>query len=126
MPQPHIIRLRARWEFVANTPGGEMHGNVDATGDWLASLPAGATSVSYWRRFHSPTGLTPDTRVLLVVNGVTRLCQAELNNHPLATCEEPFRWDITSRLQTTNVLTLSPPEGETSFAPEIWIEIHAS
>lgn len=105
MPDPHVIRLRGRWEYAAETPGGTVRGNFDASGDWLAGLPAFSV-VRFSRRFHRPTGLSPGTRVRLVVSGTSAETQVSLNGEVLPPAATgPV--EIAALLQSSNQLELT-------------------
>ncbi len=75
----HTIRLRAAWE----------------TADGVAT-----------RRFNKPTGLVETSRVYLAWDGPSP--SAELNGEPIDKHDYcgPARFDVTDRLQPSNVLQL--------------------
>lgn len=119
MPEPHIIRLRGRWEYAVETPSGTARGSFDASGDWLASLP-GLASVRFSRRFHAPTGLAPETRVELLLQGFPSGVGLALNGAPLEDAT-----DIAPRLQSTNLLELTLPNPPpATLIAEVALAIH--
>ena len=65
----HVIRLREPWELLS----------ADASGNG----PEQGRRVTLRRRFKRPTGLEAESRVWLVVEGLTGLTRITLNDHPL-------------------------------------------
>lgn len=105
---PHVIRLRGPWEY-------EVLANEGATG--IVQMPCNLAeivetefrgTVRFSRRFNRPTGLDEATRVWLVLEDDFEP-QVTLNGQtlvPPATQNVPTRLDITSRLQSHNILVL--------------------
>ncbi len=93
--QPHIIRLRDPWQWVAC--------DVPAADD--------VAHIRVSRSFNRPTGLEPGTQVVLVIKGIPALRTVRLNDQTLSrraerartddawTCEIGNRLDWRNRLQ---------------------------
>lgn len=74
------------------------------------------------RRFNRPTGLGPETVVWIAWDGPA--CDADLNGAPLdeSYCCGPARFDITTRLEAANVLTLGTDNGAVLATVRLEIE----
>jgi hypothetical protein len=81
---PHRIRLRGPWELDSATN-------------------------CFTRRFHQPTGLSPTTRVWLVIDEANTLARIELNGTALgqAIPGHSARFDITASLKPQNLLAIA-------------------
>jgi hypothetical protein len=134
----HIIRLRGPWDYrpLARTAIlADGSGNcemADLPGPGRITMPAdeGAVRdadscgrVSYCRRFGRPTGLDAADRVELVIDRDDVLGCAALNGQALgeiADGGQPWRCDITARLQPRNELVIEvelPPRTASSVSP---------
>ncbi len=90
--QPHIIRLRDPWQWVAGTASGAPGARVE-------------------RWFNRPTRLEPSTRVVLVVAGIPALRRVLLNGKELAGpgtsgFGTTWRIEISHQLERRNLLEL--------------------
>ena len=101
MPEPHVIRLRAPWESSAQE-----------------------TRCVLRRHFHSPTGLTPQSRVVLVLSDLLG-AQVTLNDQPLSALSEG-RFEVTSLLQSRNLLVIELESPGVPQEPNVWLEISES
>ena len=85
---PHIIRLRDPWQ-------------------WAPA--AGTENISASRWFNRPTGLEPNTRVVLVVTSLEELSGVRLNDQALVGQSESGadgEWELGERLEPRNLLQL--------------------
>ncbi len=101
MSESHVIRLRAPWE---------------------SSLQG--TRRILRRHFHSPTGLTPQSRVLLVLRDLLG-AQVSLNDQPLSSQSEG-RFEISALLQPRNLLAIELESPGVPQTPNVWLEISES
>lgn len=101
MPEPHVIRLRAPWE----------------------SSTQGARCVLR-RHFHSPTGLTPTSRVALVLSDLPG-AHVTLNDQQLSAQSEG-RFEIAALLQPRNLLCIELESADIPQEPNVWLEISES
>jgi hypothetical protein len=116
----HVIRLRGPWQCVplAHTvlladgktveepdhlPAG---GRIELPSDWSALLGSDFCGrVRFTRRFGLPTGLEPEQRIDLVIEGVDPFGHASLNGQTLGPLGiEPARFDVTRQLKSRNEL----------------------
>ena len=116
----HVIRLRGPWQCVplartvllANGKSADEPGNLPACGrielpaDWGGLLGDDFRGrVCFTRRFGLPTGLEPEQRIDLVIDGVDAFGNVSLNGEPLGNvANEPARFDITRHLKPRNEL----------------------
>jgi beta-galactosidase/beta-glucuronidase len=115
----HPIRLRGPWELeivaryeqdgaVYRVVPTELEAQRKATtlGDWGPILGDDFRGqVRYLRRFNRPTGLTPSTRVDLVIERVDATARVLLNGQTIGelTFETGVgRWDVTTQLKYRN------------------------
>ncbi len=98
MPEPHVIRLRAPWE---------------------SSLQG--TRRRLQRHFHSRTGLTPQSRVFLVLCDLPG-AWVTLNDQRLSALSEG-RFEISALLQPRNLLTIEQQSPDIPQEPNVWLEI---
>ena len=121
---PHVIRLRGPWhcQALARTvllPDGTIvndagdlppAGRAAVPDDWSHCLGADFRGqVRYARVFHRPTGLGPDSRVMLLFQQVDAWGHLLLNGQPLGKIPPgagPTRFDVTDRLLPRNELTV--------------------
>ena len=85
---PHIIRLRDPWQ-------------------WAPEAGTGNARASRW--FNRPTGLEPNTQVVLVVAGIEELSGVRLNDHFWVDQPESgadWEWELGERLELRNLLQL--------------------
>ena len=95
---PHIIRLRDPWQ-------------------WAPA--AGTENIWASRWFNRPTGLEPNTRVVLVVASLAALRGVWLNDQKLVGHQPPdavFECEISKRLELRNQLQLEFNASETDDA----------
>jgi hypothetical protein len=158
---PHHIRLHGPWEccvlsrsvrladgsWQETRAGLPPSGRVRIPTDGIPSLGEGCRDrILLTRRFHQPTGLVPDDRVDLVIEGLAAGATVTLNGVALRAIlfgQDSVRYDVTRCLQRRNELALevevpgatadasgSPPcAGKASqggLCREIRLEIHAA
>jgi hypothetical protein len=137
MPYPHPIRLRGPWQCHALSqwqpqPGGWSEvttelprpGRIKPPADWGDTLgPTFCGRVRYARHFNKPTGLQPQERVFLVVEGVDAHGRAALNGQSLGEIDGyalPASFDVTELLTSRNELVIDvdlPPPVDPAAPP---------
>ncbi len=131
-PDAHLIRLRGPWEVQWLSPAGDVRDfsapevrRVKLPADWQDLFGALPGTARFTRRFQQPTGLSPDDRVLIVLDQVGGPVELSLNGTRVPPCPttppsdqvshqelDQLRFDVTDPLQATNLLTL-----DVSFDP---------
>lgn len=101
MPEPHVIRLRAPWESSAQ-----------------------GARIVLRRSFHSPTGLTPTSRVVLVLRDLPG-AQLTLNDQRLSAQTEG-RFEFATLLRPRNLLCIELESANIPQEPNVWLEISES
>ena len=84
-------------------------GRVKMPADWESLFGRQAGRVVFRRRFHRPTNLDPNERVLLVFEGVGGIARVELNGQALGTAtdrETRTAFEITELLQPGNEISV--------------------
>jgi hypothetical protein len=129
---PHVIRLRGPWEYeplarwVATADGQwtlvnenlPPAGTIPMPADWSAVLgPDFRGVVRFTRRFHRPTGLSPQTSVRLIIEDVYASAVVALNGRLLDEISSqspgPSSYEISADLQPANEVRVdvaAPPE----------------
>lgn len=103
---------------------------------WLDAFGAVTGTVRLRRRFGCPTGLEPDERVQVTVDGFTGQGDLAVNGEKLGTLHDagtPQSFDVTDRLQRSNTLEITlrhdpgvrDPAGADVPVVSCGIEIHA-
>lgn len=113
----HIIRLRGPWKYEIvqrfaienHTPSpAEPAGDIPLPCDWRTVLPEDFAGVVRFRRwFNSPTGITSEHQILLVIDHVDGHAIARLDDHHLFSIEPgqfPASADIKHCLASRNEL----------------------
>ncbi|MEW4489119.1 hypothetical protein AB1L42_13645 [Thalassoglobus sp. JC818] len=139
----HRIRLKGPWEVLP--PGISLEdiptSNQDLTWqrhsmpmDWRALFGESGGTAWFRRRFHRPSGLTPDECVQIYIpEGVGDVSDFHVNQSALKpVSEEPLRFDVTANLEDFNELlfaiTFEPTETR-SLPGGLWetvfVEIHS-
>ena len=110
---PHPIRLRGPWEYVALREGTSPPlpaGKTAAPGAWANLVEVGFRGeIVFRRRFHKPTGLTDDSTVALVVEGLAIEAEIWLNQSRLGELERgdsPGEYEIGPLLAAENLLEI--------------------
>ncbi len=116
----HRIRLRGPWTKTLSCSSDAIRTSVpDRVA--LVDHPTGAAHLAdavqscitenvvvYERRFNRPTGLEPDTLVLLSIEmWLGKVIEISVNGHPLLIADAPFETDITQCLEPHNCLRVS-------------------
>ena len=76
------------------------------------------------RHFHKPTGLTPQSRVVLVLRDLPG-ASVTLNDQRLSS-QSDGRFEIASLLQPRNLLTVELESPGMPQEPDVWLEISES
>jgi hypothetical protein len=101
---PHIIRLREPW-----------------------AVRSDHETATFSRRFHAPTGLTPATRVDLVLEGLSAEALVLLNGAELSSATPVRRHDIRALLKRDNLLEIMQrASGDPQFGGVVRLEIFAN
>jgi hypothetical protein len=120
---PHVIRLRALWDYEYPGAGGIERGSIVAEDDWLSAISPGSASVRFSRRFQSTPGLLASARVELVLSGLADSIVVDLNGHALPGSGAPRRHEILPLLERSNCLTfLVPRADEAPLNAHVWLE----
>lgn len=119
---PHRIHLRGPWqyEWVSGSPApNPPAGTVRLPSDWRSRFGPVAGRVRLRRRFHRPTNLAAEDRVLLVLSNLGDESAIQLNGQMLAptlASYDALSFDITPFLETTNELLIEMRVGSSATA----------
>ncbi len=154
MAAVHRIALKGPWHYEWM---GEVSGNSDTSNhdevatsteqssgsaevrrvrmpsDWESLFGTRAGRVRFSRRFHRPTGLEPETRVLVNFTGIGGRGSVLLNQQFLGgvhQCREPVAFDVTALLEPSNMLEVvleyrpNLDESPGGIWGTVYVEIH--
>lgn len=131
---PHPIRLRGPWTYsLESSAATELStGRLKIPDEWLAWCHAvcgcreSIVKVVFQRRFGKPTGLTPQDKVELVVDGELLIDEVLVNNVAIARNTTYLRADIVRLLNESNELTLRITlQAKCYDFPDVRLEISA-
>ncbi|WP_010584500.1 glycoside hydrolase family 2 [Schlesneria paludicola] len=117
----HRIHLRGPWDYslhaaaVGVAPAVTKIGTANMPREWREVFEEIGGTAVFRRKFHRPTNLSPQERVVLVCTEVRGAGRASLNEHPLGefTAEgNAVEFDVTGRLNSFNEFTI-----EIAFEP---------
>ncbi len=108
----HVIRLKGPWQYELSAIAKQ--GNISLPANWASVVPPespSSQSVTMSRKFHAPTGLTPDQSVRLrwinIPDAVARLNGKPLSVDSASSAESGEQADITHLLQRFNILEIT-------------------
>lgn len=111
----HRIRLRGPWDYEFDPQRGERReGRVQMPCSWIDLFGPVVGSVSFRRKFNSPSRLTDRERVWLAFEGVGGNGDISLNSETLISeiaGRQELRIDITPHLQRHNELRVRLASG---------------
>jgi hypothetical protein len=136
----HRIRLQGPWEWAVPTPAPEQAwtwNRLRLPEEW-DRLPATTGPVWFRRRFHAPTGITPNDRIRVAITTVMPLGSVHLNGEPLPRlssagdeADPVIRYEMTQALTARNLLEIffeegiSPPQLDGGLGHPVVMEIES-
>ncbi len=136
----HRIRLKGPWEWAVPTPSPAQAwtwNRIRLPDEW-DRLPAIAGPVWFRRRFHAPTGITPNDRLHVAIATTKPLDSVYLNGEPLprqpsaiVAAEPVIRFEMTQALAARNLLEIffgegiSPPQLDGGLGQPVVMEIES-